>query len=599
MCSSSMIRVVIIMNLLPVIRGASQESKLINELNDFFDIDHNIFLLDSPAHINRFISLRIQAHPIPQSVYVFESVDENITATLTVISSKNTLTIVVLDTSSFDKNFAHLVQLKAIQRIQINMKIGIFFSQFVSMKDLKKLFEWCRNNLIVYIFAASYTNHGRVSGDSLNIFTFNHFGTLEVINVTTSMSYKDFFPSLTPNFHQHQLRIGETFVHIIDTELWQIIFRLMNATFIVDEMEYESYDEYFENGIDVLLSWYAQHHLNDCSVYPMAIDPWLIIVPHALPYSDFSAYLRNLVSDKFFSYSLMTMTLLVSFMTFCRYIEKGKFLFFASVTDILNLLMNDNGYIKYQQLSRVEIFVICPLTFVGFVIVNGILSNLQSYITRPVIQPQIKTIEEIYNSPFPIITWSKHWREILIDDLTSRTKHWNWNDKIIALDEEQYDEHVELFNTSIAFYSDGRNVEFLFRVQKRMNMKRYYNPQLQIAKTLVSYRLNDKFLFFDRFNEITQRLRTAGLLALWVRRQYVLYERTVLAENVEHRGNTEDVDVQIVEFPMFIVYGWILSAIVLVVEILSSKFRFQEMKRFCSEFFSKIQFGSTYFKFRS
>lgn len=65
---------------------------------------------------------------------------------------------------------------------------------------------------------------------------------------------------------------------------------------------------------------------------------------------------------------------------------------------LLNLVLNDNGAIDYQLLTCVEALLIVPLTFVGMIFVNGMLSNLQSYITNKIIQPQIDTVEDIYRS---------------------------------------------------------------------------------------------------------------------------------------------------------------------------------------------------------
>ena len=125
-----------------IICCAYQELELIKKLNNFFKFDHNIFLLDSSADVECFIN----RENTPKSIYVLK--DNNNDEKLKEISSKNTFMIVVLGSSKFEINFKLLTQL---QRFQSNTKIGVFFSHFVSMEDLRKLFQWCKNHMIINI----------------------------------------------------------------------------------------------------------------------------------------------------------------------------------------------------------------------------------------------------------------------------------------------------------------------------------------------------------------------------------------------------------------------------------------------------------------
>lgn len=57
-----------IINLVLAIRPDFQELVLLNKLNNYFHFDHNLFLLESSIHTNRFID-RKQLNYIPKSVY--------------------------------------------------------------------------------------------------------------------------------------------------------------------------------------------------------------------------------------------------------------------------------------------------------------------------------------------------------------------------------------------------------------------------------------------------------------------------------------------------------------------------------------------------
>lgn len=102
-----------------------QELKLISQLNDFFNFDHNVLLMESSANHNRFVS--VKGRDRPRTLYVFDKDNLTVVGLLTEIRSKNTFLIVVLDSSSVERNFEFFVQLRRIERLwQFNVKIEIF-----------------------------------------------------------------------------------------------------------------------------------------------------------------------------------------------------------------------------------------------------------------------------------------------------------------------------------------------------------------------------------------------------------------------------------------------------------------------------------------
>lgn len=137
--------------------------------------------------------------------------------------------------------------------------------------------------------------------------------------------------------------------------------------------------EYMENEVFMFPTLFIQNDPRNLNMYHMHIRPVVIVVPEALPYSEFSAYLKTITSDIFFTYFLILIASVIVMLSVFRYKKHNKSVFFQSVTDVVNLLMNDNGYIEYGLLSRYEAFLIVPLTFIGLIFVNGIWSNLQSY----------------------------------------------------------------------------------------------------------------------------------------------------------------------------------------------------------------------------
>lgn len=93
----------------------TQEQRLIAQLNDFFRIDHNIFLLDATVDFDWFIK---HQNATPQSVFTFTSMDETMAGleTWSEKRSKNELLIVAPRKSIVDRAGNMLTRVKDIQR---------------------------------------------------------------------------------------------------------------------------------------------------------------------------------------------------------------------------------------------------------------------------------------------------------------------------------------------------------------------------------------------------------------------------------------------------------------------------------------------------
>lgn len=350
-----------------------QKMKLIGGLNKFFDFDHNILLVDTAVDIDPFIN---KTESTPRSIF---SLQGNFSTNWR-IKSKNTFVIVILANGQFNETFRSLQWLKG-QFVQVKIKIGIFFPESALIEHVQELFEWCKVNLILDIFATIYFNQ------NLNIFTYNPFGPVVKVNLTSS-TYDNYYTTRKSNYKL--LKVDR--VPTISRSIFWPTFFYIDELYMKFRKNHTINDP--EYGIKIIPAVIFAEI--DKRVYPIAMLPLVIVVPQSLPYSDFTAYLQTITTDTFFGYSLITVGVVILLLTMFRYIKQKKIRFFQSVTDVLNLLINDNGYISYQRLSLSECYLIVPLTFVGLVFVNGILSNLQSYLTDPVYEPQMKSVEEIY-----------------------------------------------------------------------------------------------------------------------------------------------------------------------------------------------------------
>lgn len=567
---------VVLFILLPAIRCESQEVQLIKRLTNYFHFDHHFFLLDSAVDANQFIGTDGLT---PQSVLVVNGLEQEIDFE---IGSKNCFMIVAFETSEFEHTITLLNIVMAVQTYQKQTKIGIFYQQEASSDILSKLFEWCIDNQITDAFAATYLRQTSGSAQCtphdclLNVFTFHPFKPAsKLVNVTSSDKLDDYFQSTNANFHQWELRYQGRIEDTLNGNLWFTIFDLMNASYVEVEINNKTVTEALQNGIDVMNNTYVpKNSEEDLFVYPVDMRDYVVIVPEALPYSEFSSYLINGMSGDFFIYSILSTIGSIAVLVFLRYTKQKMIFILQSCADVFNLLLNDNGRIKYQLLMRAEVFVIVPLTFVGFILVNGVLSNLQSHLTRPALRPQIDTPADIFTSKIPIITNSVGWKKILINMLADKTKYSKseW-DSHIVVDEGADIDFTSLYNKTNAFLLDSYVVDILLRTQKRLNIKGYHRPHIQISKLLFTYMVHKRFLFFERLNDIVQRLKSAGFYDLWLRRDGSVLEGMVRTLNLVLLHRRQATSVERLQFPTFIVYGWLAGFVVFVLEIIWKKFR--------------------------
>ncbi len=176
-----------------------------------------------------------------------------------------------------------------------------------------------------------------------------------------------------------------------------------------------------------------------------------------------------MTSNVFFTYSSITVIGAMFFLIIVRYAQQKKFQIFQSVTDVQNLLMNDNGDIKYRRLTTIEACLLVPLTFVGLIFVNGILSSLQKHLIRPILQPQIDTIEDVYASSIIITTDTEFYVEEIKEIFESKMPN-VWTDRFVVWETENFTEKRDTF--ALTSFPEGMNTaNLLLRAQKRLDKK--------------------------------------------------------------------------------------------------------------------------------
>lgn len=78
----------------------------------------------------------------------------------------------------------------------------------------------------------------------------------------------------------------------------------------------------------------------------------------------------------------------------------------------------------------------------------------------------------------------------------------------------------------------------------------------------MSYPISDRFLHFERLNEIIQWIEAAGLYDKWSEEDWYTEEKRILAKNLNRLKNLADTTDADLEFFVVIVFGWIVGFVV-------------------------------------
>lgn len=177
------------------------------------------------------------------------------------------------------------------------------------------------------------------------------------------------------------------------------------------------------------------------TIYPIELRQLVVVVPKASPYDGLVTLLRAFTSDIILFYCFVVILLIIAFLSYFRLKRRKTFSFFENIADVFNLLMNDNDNINYRRLSDVEVMMIVPLTFAGFIIVNGTLS---------VLQPQVDTLQGAFKLPYFFYT-DPGTKLDTTEYFTVKYPELEWNDKVREISNKSDSHFVEEFREAIKY----------------------------------------------------------------------------------------------------------------------------------------------------
>ncbi|XP_037049632.1 uncharacterized protein LOC119083923 [Bradysia coprophila] len=293
----------------------------------------------------------------------------------------------------------------------------------------------------------------------------------------------------------------------------------------------------------------------------------VVIVPHARPYSHFAVYFQNATCARHFVYAFIVIVSSSVLLIVSGYLREKKFLLFKSVVDAANLLMNDNAGIRYGNLHRADVFVIVPLTLTGIIVMNSIVSLLQSFITSPIYQPQINSLHDLYESSVQILE-DKFRKDKTVELLENRTGFGEWSGKVQGIYYDQRTEAIETFQNSIAFLATDSNTNSYLEVQKRLGLEAFHTLRdTFFSKQLMAYMVEKEFPYKECLSDIVHRLNGAGLIEKWNNDELLKYTKSLLNRNRKSQLVNASNKIEFV-VPTVVWCGWIASGVVFICELI-------------------------------
>lgn len=102
------------------------------------------------------------------------------------------------------------------------------------------------------------------------------------------------------------------------------------------------------------LAWkllYTKHFGEEVQLR-IRIEQYLLVVPHAEPYLGFVEYLKQTTWKHLFAYTFIVVVVTSLRLTLSEYLRSKKILLLQRVTDVINLLIKDNGSIRTTSPCR-------------------------------------------------------------------------------------------------------------------------------------------------------------------------------------------------------------------------------------------------------
>lgn len=257
------------------------------------------------------------------------------------------------------------------------------------------------------------------------------------------------------------------------------------------------------------------------------------------------------------------------------YLHRKKIVIFQCVSDVINLIVNDNGSIRYGGLYTADVFIIVPLTFTGLIVMNGIISIFNSYLMSPIYQPQMQSFDDLYKSKFPIWVHDAGWKDQMVELAQDISNHSGWINQMHLMKPADILKEMSAFNNSGAVPVFYGHAATMLDIQKRLGVKAYHLLSKTImTKYLLSYRARPDYPFVEAISTIIHRLHCSGLVGKWIGEDYGGIANDVLRHRLKisnEPGVIMESGMETFTVPTAVWCGWIASIIIFVCELMWTK----------------------------
>lgn len=565
------------------------EGSFIQQLNQFYGFDHNIFVFTDAINTLHEIYL-VDDHPrtiiqLNNSNQAYKLENKPQVFGRIALLGSNCLLLVFLSGYSHEKPLERANSLNdvgmstIVELIKWNerMKIGIIVGETIAedghLEIVQNLFKWSWKYSIIYVFVAF------LHGDLENIFTYNPYDSHQ-ISICRSLDVPLYFPEKTKNLFGHPVRIAfqpdpisiqyvKNDFRSKDGKLCEYILKGLNASYIIREVKNISFDsienEAMANGVDLVprLRRVKPKTASKPAIYtyPVILDVSILLVPAAEPYSPISAFLLNFTKENF----LVLISLIFSLILILWAIRRSTSVqrkFLRNCMDVINLLCGLDIK-RGKSTSNDEQWNIVSLSFGGFFFTNLILSTFISILAKPSFQPEIDTMDQFDQTSLEIVPPDASYVAPFLDLAQFRGR--NWTDRInLKFDTTDFTVQIYGCNNKYSYLFTRSRTEVLIERQKHISTIRCFHvPGEHLRSYAYSYLVGAQAPFKDEVNLLILQAFSAGFYAKWSKEVY----RNLSGEGFfDDFISDNDETVESFSMPLVMLYAWVLCTIVFVYE---------------------------------
>lgn len=492
------------------------------------------------------------------------------------------LTVAVLDDSGHINRYKILMgTLRILERIR-DAKVMFVLAETISLEEIQGLVRKCFDVGLLNVIIIR-------NADPLQVFRFDPFDGFRMIEIGNSEKY---FSSKMANLNGYTMKIlwlgfpprvlhpkkgrDKTKVKGYVGHLVRSYIQKRNATVHIIEAKsmspYLDTANYVENGqMDFVLGLFPTKYKVGVLSYPVTQEKICIIVPEPKTIPVYQNFLLPFQQEVW-----MVIIGSIIYVTFIIYIvtatmNRGKDIAAAFISTICIIVNRSEAVLLYSLQRRTPTMYFLLLLF-GFILSNLYCIRLTTFLTKPAIEREIKSLDDIAQAHMKILLEELEARDMVTEQVNneyyqSLVEPTSFRDLVKI----QFD-----LNNTNAIVLCGDFWDYLDDFQRYKGSIKFRNSQICFNDVALSIIFGYNSPFVEDFNDHLMQISQSGLLAYW-KRNWIFESVQEGYINATKQNESQYYPVQLtlthLQIPFYgLLIGLVTSIAIFLVEIFCSRF---------------------------